>query len=640
MLVMEGIPEIPAALMERLRPYQNTRTATVLDWDAGGRGLLIATRFGEAAQVHLVARPGGDRRQITFFNEPIGGAASCPDPEAHGFLFAKDAGGGENFQIHFQDLETGASTLMTDGVSRNVGMRWSWKGDRFAYGSNRRNGRDQDIVVAARTDPRAAKVVLERAGTWNVLDWSPDDRQLLVERAVSVTENHLHLLDLATGALEEITPAGGPVYCSAARFAARGRALWMVCDENSEHRRLRHLDLATKASTDLTADIPWDVEALAVSRKGDRVAFAANEGGYSRLRLLDAATRRHRPVAEVPDGVISSMDFDRDGRRLAFTLESAVSPDDAYVLDLGSGGVTRWTESEVGGLDPARFTAPTVIDYPTFDEVDGAARRIPAFYYKPRGPGPFPVLVHIHGGPEGQARPTFSPVIQSWVNELGIAVLTPNVRGSTGYGRTYVSLDNGYRREDPVRDIGALLDWIATCPELDAQRIGVYGGSYGGYMVLASMTHYPDRLRAAIDVVGISSFVTFLANTSGYRQDLRRVEYGDERDPEMAAFLKRISPLDNVARMRTPVLIVQGKNDPRVPLSESEQMLAALRAGGGRVWYMMAKDEGHGFRKKSNVDAFTGAAARFLEIHLTGSAASGVPAPAGTPAPAGAGGAR
>ncbi len=616
-LVMEGIPALPQALLDRVQPYLNTRTATLYDWDAGG-GLLIGTRFGDTTQVHLVASPGGDRRQVTFFSEPVSGARACPDPKAHGFLFVKDVGGGENFQIYYQDLDRGGFRMLTDGTSRNLGPRWSNGGDRIAFASVRPDGRDQQVWVEPLADPAAARLVLKQEGTWSALDWAPDDRRILVEREVSVNESYLHLLDPATGALEAVNPKDEKIGYGTARFARDGRGLWLTSDEGSEFLRLRYWDLERRTMTVLTAGIPWDVEMFDVSRRGDRVAFTANEGGRSRLYLLATKDRTWKPVAGVPDGVISSLVFDRDGRRLGFTLESATRPDNAYVLDLESGAVTRWTDSETGGLPPDRFVAPTLVDYPTFDQVDGRARRIPAYYFRPAGRGPFPVIISIHGGPEGQYRPNFSATLQYFATELGAAVLAPNVRGSSGYGKTWLTLDNGMKREDSVSDIGALLDWIATRPELDAHRVAVYGGSYGGFMVLSCLTHFPDRLSAAIDLVGISNFVSFLKNTSGYRQDLRRVEYGDERDPEMRAFLERISPLTNVGRIRTPLFIVQGLNDPRVPYTESEQMLQAVKKSGVPVWYLMAKDEGHGFRKKANTDFLTGAAALFLKTYLVG----------------------
>jgi dipeptidyl aminopeptidase/acylaminoacyl peptidase len=251
--------------------------------------------------------------------------------------------------------------------------------------------------------------------------------------------------------------------------------------------------------------------------------------------------------------------------------------------------------------------------------VDGAPRQIPLLITRPdakRHPGKRPVLIRIHGGPESQAKPGFLGSRAYLVNDLGIAYLQPNVRGSTGYGRDYRNLDNGVLREDSVKDIGALLDWIAEQPDLDADRVAVYGGSYGGYMVAASLVHYSDRLRCGIDYVGISSFVTFLENTKPYRQDVRRVEYGDERDPEMRAFLEGISPLNHTAAMGVPLFVAQGANDPRVPASESRQLVDQVREGGQTVWYMLATDEGHGFRKKPNRDAMTNVMVMFLQQFL------------------------
>ena len=305
------------------------------------------------------------------------------------------------------------------------------------------------------------------------------------------------------------------------------------------------------------------------------------------------------------------------------TIDTANSPSDTFVLYFGSGvldygKLERWTFSEVGGLDTTTFREPELIEFPTFDQVDRGQRQIPAWLYKPAGTGPFPVVISIHGGPEGQARPYFSSTYQLWLEKLGVAVLVPNVRGSAGYGKTYVSLDNGFKREDSVKDIGALLDWIETQPALDQDRVAVFGGSYGGYMVLSSAVHFSDRLKAAIDIVGISSFVTFLENTQDYRRDLRRVEYGDERDPEMRAHLEKISPVNNVEKIKVPLFVVQGANDPRVPVTESIQMVAALREQGEAVWYMNALNEGHGYRKKENRDIYQQATVLFLKKHLLG----------------------
>ena len=371
----------------------------------------------------------------------------------------------------------------------------------------------------------------------------------------------------------------------------------------------------------VTDDLDWDVSTATISNDRRSIAFSTNEDGRSRVYLMDTGSREYTPVDGLPTGLAFGLSFSPDDEQLAMTLNTSTSPSDVYVLDLGngpleSGELVRWTESEVGGLDASQFRSPELIHYPTFDEVDGERRRIPAWVYKPPGPGPFPVVVSIHGGPEGQTRPGFSSTYQMWMDRLGVAVVLPNVRGSSGYGKTYLSLDNGFKREDSVKDIGALLDWIETQSDLDSDRVAVFGGSYGGYMVLASSVHYSDRLKAAVDIVGISNFVTFLENTQDYRRDLRRVEYGDERDPTMRAHLEKISPLNNVESIDIPMLIVQGQNDPRVPVTESGQVVAALREQGQFVWYMNALNEGHGYRKKENRDIYQQATVLFLGEHL------------------------
>jgi dipeptidyl aminopeptidase/acylaminoacyl peptidase len=360
-------------------------------------------------------------------------------------------------------------------------------------------------------------------------------------------------------------------------------------------------------STPLSAHIPWDITAITLTRERDKLAFVSNEGGMSRLNILDLARNRALPVPELPVGSIGALAFSPDGAALAMTHNTPQSPSDVFVYEFRKRSLTRWTDSEVGGLDTARFPVPELVSYASFDGLE-----VPAWVYRPAGPGPHPVIVQIHGGPEAQSRPVFNPLFAYWVNELGAAVVSPNVRGSAGYGKTYLRLDNGVLREDSVRDIGALLDWIGTQPDLDAERVIVYGGSYGGYMVLASLVHFDERLLGGVSIVGISSFVTFLENTESYRRDLRRAEYGDEREPEMRAFLERISPLNNADKITSPLFVAQGYNDPRVPYTESEQIVGAVRANEVDVWYLLAMDEGHGFAKKANRDYFQAATVLFL----------------------------
>ncbi len=610
-LVIENIPEIPASLQERLEQYQNVRSAGFAGWANDSKGVYIITRFAETAQVHFVGQAGGARRQLTFYKEPIAGIAVRPSKE-RGFLFSKDIGGNEQYQIYYFNEENGSIRMLSDGKSRYGSFRWSSDGEKFAYTSNERNNRDFDIYIYDFKKGKS-ELVFEAKGQWSFLDFSPDAKQALIYNYISINESSVYLLDLGTRKYEKLVDYKEKVAMGDAEFSKDGKGVFFLSNYGSEFKKLFYIDLKTKKTTPITDAIDWDVEGITISKDGANLAFSVNANGSSKVYIMNTKTFKYSEPKNLPKGEIGSFGFSPDNKKFAFTMNSSFSPGDVFVYSLKEQKAEQWTFSEVGGLNTSKFIEPVLIQYPTYDSVDGKPRMIPAYYYKPKGNGPFPVIINFHGGPEGQFRPGFASYFQFLLNELGVAVIAPNVRGSDGYGKTFLDLDNGYLRENSVKDGGALLDWIAKQPELDAKRICVYGGSYGGYMVLAMMTHYNDRLAAGIDVVGISNFVTFLENTSEYRRDLRRVEYGDERDPEMRHFLQMISPLNNAHKISKPLFVIQGLNDPRVPASEAEQIVEKVRQNGGDVWYLLAKDEGHGFRKKSNRDYYNAAIALFLK---------------------------
>ena len=616
-LVTDGVPPIPSRIADAARRYGEFRAADFWDWHPTRREMIIATRFGDAPQLHRVAFPGGARTQLTFFPDPVSGASYQPGDGRY-IVFTKDVGGAEFFQKYRYDVATGDVTLLTDGKSRNVGGAWSHKGDRYAYMSTRRNGRDLDLWVMDPSDPASDRMVLElQGGGYQPADWSPDDRRILLAQAISVSEGYLWLVDVASGQKTLLTPKqpGDSVAYGAAQFSRDGKGLYVTTDRGSEFQRLAYLDLATGRYRFLTSDIPWDVDELDLSPDGRSIAIVTNEAGISVLRVIDAATGGERRLPKLPTGQIFGVRWRRTGAELGFTLTSARAPADAYSLDVGSGKLTRWTESETAGLSTRDFAEAELVHWPSFD-----GREITGFLYKPpaRFAGRRPVIINIHGGPEGQSRPGFLGRNNYYVQELGIALVFPNIRGSTGLGKTFVKLDNGVLREGAYRDIGALLEWIRTRPDLDPEHVLVTGGSYGGHMTLVTATRYDGPICCSVDVVGISNLATFLQHTSGYRQDLRRVEYGDERDSTLRAWMERTAPLNNVDKVTKPLFIVQGMNDPRVPRSEAEQMVAALKRRGVPVWYLMAKDEGHGFRKKNNQDFQFSATILFTERYLLG----------------------
>jgi len=616
-LVTDGIPPIPASIAEAARRYSEFRTAAFWDWHPTRREMLIGTRFGDAQQLHLVKIPGGARTQLTFFPDPVSGASYQPTDGRY-VVFSKDVGGGEFFQKYRYDVATGDITLLTDGKSRNVGGVWSHRGDRYAYMSTRRNGRDLDLWVMDPADPRTDRMVLElEGGGYAPLDWSPDDRTMLLHQGISVNESYLWLVDVATGVKTLLTTKQGTdtVAYGSAQFSRDGKGIYLTTDLGSEVRRLAYLSLLGKRYRFLSDRLPWDVDEFALSPDGRWIAFVANEDGIGALHVINAATGAERRIPKLPAGLIGNVTWRRAGAELAFSFTSARSGEDAYSLDLVTGRLVRWIESETGGLNTADFAEPELIHWSSFD-----GRSVSGFLYKPpvRFAGRRPVIINIHGGPEGESRPGFLGRSNYYVNELGIALILPNVRGSTGHGKTFVKLDNGTLREGAYKDIGALFDWIRARPDLDPDHVLVTGGSYGGHMTLVTATLYNDRVCCSVDVVGISNLATFLKNTSGYRQDLRRVEYGDERDSTLRAWMERTAPLNNVDKVTKPLFIVAGMNDPRVPRTEAEQMVAALKQRSVPVWYLMARDEGHGFRKKNNQDFQFYATILFTERYLLG----------------------
>ena len=626
-MILQGVPPIPQTLIERLKQYQNVRSASFLDWVENGKGMFIRTRFGDISQVHRIYAAGGVRMQLTWFEEPIGQVVRRSNDSQ--LAMTMDQGGGEQDQIFLFDPETARLSMVTDGQSRNRLIQWSRNGRKMAFQSTRRNGKSNDLWIMEPGKPGSEELLIEADdGTWfGPAGFTRDGRRLLVQQFLNVSDSRIHVLDLKSR--ERVLLAGGEEYPSANRaisFDRRGEGFYYITNAGGKAAELawKSLDPAVPAEY-LTAKIPWDVTDFALSDNGKRGAFITNESGASRLYLLDTRRRQFSQIRGIPVGIISDPRFSPDSQRLALTLSTAQTPSDVYVLGLGRSArsaksLVRWTYSEVGGLETRSFVEPDLVQYPTFDMAGEQQRQVPAFVYRPEGNGPHPVIIYVHGGPESQYRPAFSSVFQMWVAELGAAVIAPNIRGSSGYDIEYLSLDNGPRREDAVRDIGALLDWIATQSDLDENRVAIYGASYGGYVVLASAVHYSDRLRAGIDVVGISNFVTFLENTEDYRRELRRHEYGDERDPEMRATLERISPLNNVGEIEIPLLVVQGRNDPRVPASESEQIVNALRDRGQPVWYIEALNEGHGYDRKENRNVYEQAAILFMQQYLVNAA--------------------
>ncbi|MEM1218636.1 MAG: prolyl oligopeptidase family serine peptidase [Bacteroidota bacterium] len=618
-LLLENIPAIPSPLSQKVDAYLQTDHCTALGWLSDGSDLLVSTRYAETPQVHRLSKAGGTLETLTFFEEPIQMASPNPHSPEKGFLFLKDVGGSEYYQLLYFNCQDQSVRALTGGQSKTDFYCWHPFKQQVIFTSNHQNEVDYHFYLQDLEGDQEAQCILAEPGYWYPLDWSPDGRRLLVGKYHSINESYLYELDLDTKELTLIREGEDPAIAyRTGVYSLDGQTIYLASDYQSQFQQLKSYHRQEGTFEHLITDIHWDLFSLQRAPQSDQLAFICNVDGVSQLYFWDPQRREYHRAETLPYGIIQNMHWHPQRPELALTIDRPDAPADVYVLNTQQEKVEQWTQSKVGRLVPEACVVPNLIHYPTFDHCqEEQERKIPAFYYRPkRATSPSPVLIYIHGGPESQYRPNFNPTFQYYLEELGVAVLAPNVRGSLGYGKDFLKLDNGYKREDSVRDIGCLLDWIERQPELDSTRVAVFGGSYGGYMVLASMTHYTPRLRCGVDIVGISNFITFLENTKSYRRDLRRVEYGDERDPAMRQHLSQISPLTNAHKIQRPMLIVQGLNDPRVPVGEAEQMVQAIRDNGGEAWYLLAKDEGHGFKKKFNQDYFTKVVMLFLQKFL------------------------
>ena len=626
-LLIEGIPPIPQSLAIRVGGYSDFRGHSFSDWHPVRREMLVSHRAAgsNVNQLFLIAAPGGAPQRLTDFPEPIRGGSF--DPRGGRFIiYSRDTGGNEAARIYRLDLDSRAHTLLSDSEKLSSAS-WNEAGTRLLIASvpldrtaqgGRRDQIDATLTLIDPLKPEERRVIAELPGTgWFGFTFSPDDKWLAIIRYVSRTETEVWRMDVASGKRERLLPAtddaARATYLGLA-FSPDGSRLYLTTTARSEFQQLAEYRFKTRALRYFPSDIAWDVKSMALSHDGRRLAAVFNVDGRDELRLFDPARGKELARPKVPGGQISGLTWhEKRVGELAFTLNSPQSPATIFSVDTTTGAAQRWTTADTAGVDPASFRDAEIVRWKSFDGrmISGVLTLPP-----PRFTGPRPVIIAIHGGPEVQATVNFNARFNYLINELGIALLEPNVRGSSGYGKTFLDLDNGIKREDSVKDIGALLDWIATDSRLDPKRVMVHGGSYGGYMVLASLVHYSDRLRGGIDVVGISDFVSFLGNTESYRRDLRRVEYGDERDPAVRAVLDKISPLANAGKIRAPLLVVHGKNDPRVPVSEAKQIVQKVRANGTPVWYLEADNEGHGFARKANADYYFYSMVAFIERHL------------------------
>jgi acetyl esterase/lipase len=627
-LHLEGVPPLPQAVLESARRYNAVAGHAFVDWHPSGREMLVAHRAPGTSTVQLfrLRSPMAALEPLTEGSDPVGRARWEPR-EGRYIVYARGHGGDEADQLYRLDPETRASTQITppgqrhalEGwlASRSLALVSSLPLDRTAA-DVRRSEVATTLSLVDPLQPQSRRVVAELpGGGWFGAEVSPDERQLAITRYVSATESEVWLVDLSSGRRRQVLPAPGHALRAShqtAGWSADGRTLFVASDREGEFVRLLRLDPLSGALAPLTGPEPWDADWGGLSADGRTAALTINVEGRAELRLVDAVSGAARTLPVLPAGIVTHSEFHRARPELALALNSARGPSQIHSLDLERGTVTAWTQpAGTEGLDLQHLPEPQIVRWTTYDgrTVSGVLSLPPA-----RFAGRRPLLLLMHGGPESQARPGWLGRYNHLVQQLGVAVLEPNVRGSSGYGKTFLELDNGVRREDSVRDMASALDWVAGQNRLDAHRVLVAGGSYGGYMALAASVRLADRIAGAVSSVGISNFVSFLEHTESYRRDLRRAEYGDERNPAMRAFLQEISPLTHADRITRPLMVVQGRNDPRVPWTESEQIVRSLRARGTPVWYLLAENEGHGFARRENADFQFAALVAFIEQTL------------------------
>ncbi len=580
--------------------YLKIRGAHGAAWTPDGRRVAFLTDITGVPQAWEVPAGGGWPEQLTFHEERVSGIHYSPAEER--LLYSMDSGGNERTQLFLLDgsiSEERDLTRAPEAIHYFGGF--SPDGERIAYTATRRNGTDFDVFVQdlPAGEPRA---VWETAGYHTVSCWAPDSSYLVVSRHHSNLNNDLYRLDLLSGEATLLTPHEGDARFQSAHLAQDGETLFLATDRDGDFMRLARLDLTALELEYLTPD-DWDVEEVELSRDGRWLAVSRNVEGYSDFMLFNGRGRRV-PGPEMPEGLLSGFDFSPNGDRLAFTFAAPNRNPDLWIVDLSDGEPRRLTRSATAGIPVNTFRRPEIIRYPSFDE-----REIPALFYEPEVESA-PVVVNVHGGPESQSRPLFAPVTQYLLGR-GYAVFSPNVRGSTGYGKAYTHLDDVYLRMDSVKDLAYAASWLRGRGH---ERIAVMGGSYGGFMVLAALTEYSDLWTAGVDIVGIANMVTFLENTGSYRRALREPEYGSlEKDRE---FLASISPIHKTEEITAPLMVIHGRNDPRVPVGEAEQIVNRVRENGGKVEYLLYEDEGHGLAKlKNRLDAYPRIAA-FLDQHL------------------------
>lgn len=578
----------------RIQDFLEIKYATGASFSPDGSKIAFLSNLTGVSQLYLISRDGGKIEQLTFYEEPIIFASFSPTKEK--VIFGMGKGGDEKIQFFLFDIESKTVRSITNQpeiIHRWGG--WSRNGKFITYSSNARNGTDFDVYVME-IENGVARCIFDQGGWCDALGFSPTGKKVMVRKQHTHLHHDLYMVDLQTGSIELLTFHEDRAEYGIPQWLPDERGFFFVSNEGRDFAGLSFYDV-TKKERKYVLTQDWDIDRIALTCDGKGLAVIVNEDGYVNLSIYETKSLKPLPNQSFPEGIIDRTKWSNDGKYLAFDFESALKNTDIWVWSKEENRFWQLTHSPCR-LPEEVFVKPEIVHYESFDGL-----KIPAFLFLPKkGDKKLPVIVSIHGGPEGQYRPGFNSLIQYFVYH-GYAVIAPNVRGSSGYGKKYLALDDIEKRMDSVKDLKYLYKYLASRDEIDSNKIVLMGQSYGGYMTLAGLTFYPDLWAAGVDIVGFSNLVTFLRNTSPWRRGLREAEYGYLKTDRK--LLESISPLNFIENIKVPLFIIHGANDPRVPLSEAQQIYKGLKNLGRKVELLVYNDEGHGLTKlKNELDAY------------------------------------
>jgi dipeptidyl aminopeptidase/acylaminoacyl peptidase len=608
-IYIEGVPPISSQLVADIKPYTISRFSYLQDRNAAKNEILIHSKLCNTMQAYTVSSPGGMRKQVTFYEDPV--AASLFDPkDSRYILVQKDHKGDEFYQIYRHDLRSGKDVMLTEGgTTSNFSFRFNHRGDKFYFHSTTKGQAGIAVYFADPNIPGSGRPIpnLEKQN-WTIQGISRDDRKLLLSAS-----GILWMYDMNSQIKTQLLPAKGTTgsYFGIA-FNKSDDGVYLLTNQESEFAQLAFYDFKTQRLKMLT-NFNWDVRTATLSPDGSKIAFTVNIAGNIQAYIFDTFTGKYEAITGLPISFLGGMKWSNNSELLAFQLSTSNANSDIYEWNSKTGKIALWVQNEIGAIDASVIPAPQFVKWKSFDGLEISGFLYPA---NKRFSGRRPVIIDIHGGPVAQSLPLFDNRTNYYTNELGISVIYPNVRGSDGFGKAFIELDNGMKKENAVKDVGALLAWISEQPDLDAGRVMVTGGSYGGYMTYRTTIEYNQKIRCAVAAFGPSDLMSFKKGVDTPYLEYFRHEYGDYHNSDVVEYFDKISPLKNATRITAPMFIVQGKNDARVPYTESQQIVEAIRNKGGAVWFLLANNEGHGFERDENEHYLFYATVEFIKRYL------------------------